>query len=73
MKIINLQVQFLDGYENKKFFPWNNKKKMITYIVKLNITNFKIKIVEICSKSANKYKLLEFLDVLVKNLKIVLE
>lgn len=46
---------------------------MITYILKLNITNFKIKIVEICSKSANRYKLLEFLDVLVKNLKIVLE
>ena len=46
---------------------------MITYILKLNITNFKIKIVETFSKSANKYKRLEFLDVLVKNLKIVLE
>lgn len=46
---------------------------MITYIVKLNITNFKIKIVEIYSKSTNKYKILKFLDVLVKNLKIVLE
>lgn len=46
---------------------------MITYIVKLNITNFKIKIVEIYSKSTNRYKILKFLDVLVKNLKIVLE
>ena len=45
--------------KNKKnnFFPWNNKKKMITYIVKLNIKNFKIKIVEIYSKSSNKNKL----------------
>lgn len=46
---------------------------MITYILKLNITNFKIKIVEIYSKSTNRYKILKFLDVLVKNLKIVLE
>ena len=30
---------------------------MITYIVKLNIKNFKIKIVEIYSKSGNKNKL----------------
>ena len=73
MKITNLQVQFLDGYENKKFFPWNNKKKMITYIVKLNIKNFKIKIVQICSKSINKYSLLECLYILVENLEMILE
>ena len=46
---------------------------MITYIVKLNIKNFKIKIVQICSKSINKYSLLECLYILVENLEMILE